>query len=49
MALEANAIDGHAGGLERLDKVQQGSSLRAGGFDVVVVDVELGAGVSGAC
>lgn len=49
VALEANAIDGHARGLERLDKVQQGSSLRAGGFDVVVIDVKLGAGVSGAC
>lgn len=49
VALETNAIDGHAGGLERLDEVQQSSCLRAGGFDVVVVDVELGAGVSGAC
>lgn len=49
MALEANAVDGHARGLEGLDEVQKGSCLRAGGLDVVVVDVELGAGVSGAC
>ena len=45
MALEADTIDGHAGGLERLDKVEQGCCLGAGVLDVVLVDVDLGARV----
>ena len=47
VALEADAVDGDVLGLEALDEVEHSGGLCAGGFDVVVVDVELGIGVGG--
>lgn len=46
MALEPYTIERGTGGLERLDKVQQGSSLSTGILDVIVIDVELGGRIS---
>lgn len=48
VALESDTVEWHAGGLERLDEVEQRGGLRAGVLDVVLVDVELGAWVGGA-
>ena len=49
VALEADTIDGSVCGLERLDEVEHGGGLGALLLDVVVVDVELGSGIGGAC
>lgn len=47
MRLDADAVDGHAGGLQLAHEVDHGRALGAGAVGVVVVDIQLGGGVCG--
>ena len=49
MRLEADAIEGHILGLERLHQAQQRRCLRARILDVVLVDVQLRVRIRCAC
>jgi hypothetical protein len=48
VALDADAVDGHAVLLQLFDEVEHGRGLVAEAFDVVVVDVKFRSGISGA-
>ena len=49
VALEADAVDGDVGGLERFDEVEHSGSFGALLLNVIVVDVELRSGIGSAC